>query len=349
MRYLTAKGVLDGLAVLICQLRRVCAAPSSAPSPSPVAGERTGRQHAGPVENQQQQQQQQRVTSSPCGATSISTGPADGPASPPCCGSCSRSPPLPPPPSSRPQPPPSRPLLVLRRRAPAAGAALTKSQQPPSLLLGLARRVAELIEAILLHPRAPPRVSRPAPATTGVRAPPPPTSVGSAPEAPHGEIGEAAAAAATTPPPLGSAAAAAAAAAAGATSQCLTSGTKIAETKGGSSPRCFGAIRAIGSLISLLAVLTAAEKDQRQPRRRESPQSLVLDGRKGMGESESLAAPAVTTAGVSETTTTTTTPLSDGFLRLAYVVVRVANRACLFDLHTMQVCLRVLFCHVYRV
>lgn len=238
-------------------------------------------------------------------ASLIPTGSADDSAASASSGSRSR-------PSS---PARQRPLLVLRRKAPIAGASLPISP-PRSPLLRLARRVAELIEAVVSHPRMSPESSRPSPESSSVFAggwAPPPAPVAPTVAVSHGDVVIEAPAAATPsyPAPLAVAAA----------------------TGGASAPR-LGAIRALGPLMSLLVGMLGAELDpsqQLRPRSRSSP--TVDGGRKNPRQVQILAATATAAAAA--------TPLSDGLLRLAYVVVRAANRACAVDLHATQVCLRV--------
>ncbi len=290
MRYLTAKGLLAGLSVLLCQLR------------APLM--------------------------------LIPTGSTDDPAAAAASASSSSR--------SRPSSPVRRRLLlVLRRRVPIVDASPPKSPPPPPPpppLLPIARHAAELIEAVVAHPRASPGPSPPSPtnAFAGGRAPPP-APVVAAVAVSRGNVAIEAPAAATISCPTPSAAAAAAAAATvGAASP---SSARRAETGGASSPR-LGAIRALAPLMSLLAGMVAAELDESPQLRPTSRSPPAVDARKDPRPGQSLAATANAKAGLPETTAATAAaaPLSDGLLRLAYVVVRAANRACPVDLYAMQVC-----------
>lgn len=203
------------------------------------------------------------------------------------------------------------PVLVLRRKTTIAGPKPTRPLSPPPSgrpLLQVAGRIAELVTAVMSHPLAHP----PGSATATCRA---------VEDLRRGAL-------AATPP---------------AYSSPLARGPA---TGGAGSPPPSGAVRAVGSLVSLVAAMVGTEKErwQRQP---SSSGVAVLGAEKKKdnesGQRRNNAASPIEASSHAATGSLETEkegaamPLSDGLLCLSSAVVQAANLACVLDLEAVQV------------
>ncbi|CAM9839959.1 unnamed protein product [Ectocarpus sp. 6 AP-2014] len=308
VRYLAAKRLLSDLSVLTYQLHAFCAAAAL-----PTTGTRT---RVGPAETGKHTGKSHHDTDK-----RRSTSPTEGGLLPPPSSSMAATDKYSAPGSRSQSPDSSRrltarplPFLVLRRKTTIAGSKPTRSLSPlPSgrPLLQVAGRVAELVTAVVSHPLV--RPAGPATANPTCRA-----------------VEDLRRGALAAPPP--------------AYSSPLARGPA---TGGAGSPTpASGAVKAVGSLVSLLAAMVGTEKERRQ--RQPSSSGVVALGAEKKGDDDDsrqrpedgaspIEASSPDATGSLETEDEgVAIPLSDGLLCLSSAVVQAANLACVVDLEAVQ-------------
>lgn len=366
MRYLMAKRLLFDLSVLVCQLHPFCSTAAEAVAawlPSPVTTS-TANGVVTSYEQHLASNNGRRRFSPPPSSSPLRRTAGGGPS--PLSGSTGSEP------STRSgscairYPTRRRPVLTLRRKTIPTGCNLSG---PSSPLPELAGRIADLVEAVLLHP-GPPSSPLPYSGTGGA--------------GPQSNAAEVSATATATAPVIsrraeklcrgtlaGTIAWGPLPPAQTPASRQLSSSERVAGTGGGGgggiSVALSGAAKVVGSLVSLLAAIVSAEDDRRRQHQEQEEeketdqqqqqqyhapsQSQVLDraegGKRWRGKTPltatALSPSLVGSRGTATAPMTTVTTATDGLLRLAFVVVRAANLAFLLDLNAMQVCLYDLF------
>lgn len=352
MRYLMAKRLLADVSVLVYQLHPFCAASAAAASPWPAAAAPSTKGAArkrGPNDTGSKKRVSDSSSSPPPPPAPSSSAGAEEPlVDPPGSNDTAVSPRRGPSsnshtpaafPSSSP-PPPRPPVLVLRRMWTTADSTQSNSNtQSPPLLQQLAGRAVELVEAVASHPHA-----APAPAS------PTATDVGGA-----SPLVEAASAASHNRSPktftvegapvvcrrVEQLRRGALCSKFGAPSSLLL-GEGGTGTAGGSSLGVDRVGRAVGSFVSLLAAMVAAEEHLGEQRQGEQQQQRLSIQRFPCSSPQSEAPGRVDGGkrprqGGIGANPTATARVPGSLLRLAGVVVRAANRACLLDLSAMQV------------
>ncbi|CAN0053014.1 unnamed protein product, partial [Ectocarpus sp. 8 AP-2014] len=307
VRFLATKRLLSDLSVLTYQLHAFCAAAAALPT----TGTRTrvGPAETGKSTGKNHHDSNKRRSTSPAGGELLPPPLSSATAANKHSSPRSRSQS---PDSSRQLPARPLPVLVLRRKMTIAGSKPTRSLSPlPSRrpLLQVAGRVAELVTAVVSHPLVRP----PGPATATCRA-----------------VEDLRRGALAAPPP--------------AYSSPLAKGPA---TGGAGSPTAAsGAVRAVGSLVSLVAAMVGTEKERRQ-RQPSSSGDAVLgtekkdddeDSRQRRNDAASpieASSPAATCSLETEKEGASI-PLSDGLLCLSSAVVQAANLACVLDLEAVQ-------------
>ncbi|CAN0436343.1 unnamed protein product [Ectocarpus sp. 12 AP-2014] len=306
VRYLATKRLLSDLSVLTYQLHAFCAAAAL-----PTTGTRTrvGPAETGKSTGKNRHDSNKRRSTSPTGGELLPPPLSSTTAADKHSSPRSRSQS---PDSSRRLPARPLPVLVLRRKTTIAGSKPTRSLSPlPSRrpLLQVAGRVAELVTAVVSHPLVRPS----GPATATCRA--------------VEDLRRGALAA----PPL-------------AYSSPLARGPA---TGGAGSPTlASGAVRAVGSLVSLVAAMVGTEKERRQ-HQPSSSGVAVLGAEKKDDDDDSRqrrddaaspmeASSPAATGSLKTEKEGAAIPLSDGLLCLSSAAVQAANLACVLDLEAMQ-------------
>ncbi|CAB1096330.1 unnamed protein product [Ectocarpus sp. CCAP 1310/34] len=306
VQYLATKRLLSDLSVLIYQLHAFCA---TAALPTTGTRTREGPAETGIPTGKNHHDGNKRRSTSPTGGELLPPPLSLTTAADKHCSPRSRSQS---PDSSRRLPARPLPVLVLRRKTTIAGSKPTRSLSPlPSRhpLLQVAGRVAELVTAVVSHSL----VRAAGPATATCRA-----------------VEDLRRGALAAPPTAHSPPLARGPAAGGA----------------GSPTPASGAVRAVGSLVSLAAAMVGTEKERRQ---RQPPSSgvAVLGAEKKDDDDDSRqrrddAASPIEASSTAATGSLETEkegaaiPLSDGLLCLSSAAVQAANLACVQDLEAVQ-------------
>lgn len=299
MRYLATKRLLFDLSVLTYQLHAFCAAAAL-----PATGTRTrvGPAETGKHTGKNHHDTDKRRSTRPTGGGLLPPPSSSTTATDKHSSPRSRSQS---PDSSRRLPARPLPVLVLRRRTTIAGSKPTRSMSPlPSRrpLLQVAGRVAELVTAVVSHPLVRP----PGPATATCRA-----------------VEDLRRGALAAPP--------------SAYSSPLARGPATGGT--GSPTPASGAVRAVGSLVSLLAAMVGTEKERRQ--RQPSSSGVAVLGAEKKDDDDAASATEASSPYATGSLETekegAAIPLSDGLLCLSSAVVQAANLACVVDLEAVQV------------